>query len=211
MPRTTAASKIPADVSAGIPFPNMPQISFAELILPPDQILDAAALLPAIAADIAHTTGPEARAIAVQHLAAARSAANTRLEAAFRANPDKARELIRAMAWLTDRIVTTALHVATTHLHPLPNPTESERIAVIAVGGYGRAEMAPHSDVDLLFLTPYKVTPWAESVIESMLYILWDLKLKVGHSTRTTRDCLRLAREDITIRTALLERRFLAA
>jgi [protein-PII] uridylyltransferase len=67
-----------------------------------------------------------------------------------------------------------------------------ERIAVIAVGGYGRGEMAPFSDVDLLFLTPYKITAWAESVIESMLYILWDLKLKVGHASRTIRDCLRL-------------------
>jgi [protein-PII] uridylyltransferase len=81
---------------------------------------------------------------------------------------------------------------------------------VLAVGGYGRAEMAPHSDVDLLFLTPWKITPWAESVIESMLYMLWDLKLKVGHASRTVKDCLRLGREDITIRTALLEHRFIA-
>ncbi|MDH5797205.1 MAG: [protein-PII] uridylyltransferase, partial [Paracoccaceae bacterium] len=95
-------------------------------------------------------------------------------------------------------------------LHPLAAPTESERIAVIAVGGYGRAEMAPYSDVDLLFLTPYKMTPWAESVIESMLYIFWDMHLKVGHSSRTVKDCLRLGKEDYTIRTALLEHRFLA-
>ena len=70
--------------------------------------------------------------------------------------------------------------------------------------------MAPQSDVDLLFLTPYKITPWAESVIESMLYILWDLKLKVGHASRTIKDCIRLAREDYTIRTSLVEYRFLA-
>jgi len=70
--------------------------------------------------------------------------------------------------------------------------------------------MAPQSDVDLLFLTPYKITPWAESVIETMLYILWDLKLKVGHASRTIRDCLRLGGQDFTIRTALLENRFLA-
>jgi len=85
-----------------------------------------------------------------------------------------------------------------------------ERIAVIAVGGYGRREMAPFSDVDLLFLTPYKITAWAESVIESMLYILWDLKLKVGHASRTIRDCIRLGTEDFTIRTAMLEHHFLA-
>ncbi|MEL7154739.1 MAG: [protein-PII] uridylyltransferase, partial [Pseudomonadota bacterium] len=70
-------------------------------------------------------------------------------------------------------------------------------------------EMAPFSDVDLLFLTPYKITAWAESVIETMLYLLWDLKLKVGHSSRTIRDCLRLGQDDYTIRTAMLEHRFL--
>ena len=69
--------------------------------------------------------------------------------------------------------------------------------------------MAPFSDVDLLFLTPYKITVWAEKVIESTLYILWDLKLKVGHSSRTVRDCIRLGTEDFTIRTAMLEHRFL--
>ena len=69
--------------------------------------------------------------------------------------------------------------------------------------------MAPHSDVDLLFLYPWKMTPWAESVIESLLYILWDLKLKVGQSSRTVKDCIRLGREDITIRTALLEHRYI--
>ena len=95
-------------------------------------------------------------------------------------------------------------------LHPNPNPTRGERVALIAVGGYGRGEMAPFSDVDLLFLVPYKPTAWAESVVESMLYILWDLHLKVGHATRSVKDCIRLGREDYTIRTALLEHRFLA-
>ena len=70
--------------------------------------------------------------------------------------------------------------------------------------------MAPHSDIDLLFLTPYKMTAWAESVIESMLYMLWDLRLKIGHASRTIKDCVRLGREDFTIRTALLEERYLA-
>ena len=91
------------------------------------------------------------------------------------------------------------------HAHPRPRacagctrwqtPPRRERIAALAVGGYGRAEMAPFSDVDLLFLTPYKQTPWGESLIESVLYCLWDLRLKVGHAVRTVDDCLRLARE----------------
>ncbi|QBF33599.1 [protein-PII] uridylyltransferase [Thalassococcus sp. S3] len=129
---------------------------------------------------------------------------------AFQQHPFAARPLTRSYTYLTDCLVTAALHMAQTHMHPLPNPTRGERIALIAVGGYGRGEMAPFSDVDLLFLTPYKITAWAESVIESMLYILWDLKLKVGHSSRTIKDCLRLGAEDFTIRTAMLEHRFLA-
>lgn len=127
----------------------------------------------------------------------------------FQADPKNAWPAVRSYAYLTDAIVTTVMDVAT-RLYPLPNPTKAERIALLAVGGYGRAEMAPYSDVDLLFLTPYKVTPWAENVIESMLYIFWDLHLKVGHSNRTVKDCIRLGREDYTIRTALLEHRFIA-
>ena len=67
----------------------------------------------------------------------------------------------------------------------------SERLAVVATGGYGRGTLAPGSDVDLLFLLPYKQTAWSESVVEAMLYVLWDLKLKVGHATRSVDECLR--------------------
>ncbi len=126
---------------------------------------------------------------------------------AFEADPHMAHAVTRSYAWLTDCLVRAVHEVATVTLHPLHTPTASESLAVLAVGGYGRFEMAPHSDVDLLFLTPYKITPWAESVIESMLYMLWDLRLKVGHSSRTVKDCLRLGREDYTIRTAMLEHR----
>jgi [protein-PII] uridylyltransferase len=172
---------------------------------------DAPALVAAVAAEIGRDTEPrQARAIAVRHLSELRLRANAALATAFAGHPRESRALVRAQSDLTDTLVTASLLIATKLLHPLANPTESERVAVLAVGGYGRAEMAPHSDVDLLFLTPWKITPWAESVIESMLYMLWDLRLKVGHASRTVKDCLRLAREDITIRTALLEYRFVA-
>ena len=177
----------------------------------PGTLPDAPALVAAVAAEIGRDTEPrQARAIAVRHLSELRLRANAALAAAFAGHPRESRALVRAQSDLTDTLVTASLLIATKLLHPLANPTESERVAVLAVGGYGRAEMAPHSDVDLLFLTPWKITPWAESVIESMLYMLWDLRLKVGHASRTVKDCLRLAREDITIRTALLEYRFVA-
>ncbi|MFN3955844.1 MAG: [protein-PII] uridylyltransferase [Pararhodobacter sp.] len=149
------------------------------------------------------------RAATVEVLGQALRSGNAVLQGALEAAPRDARAYVRAQTWLTDLVVTAALNVARLRLHPRANPTEGERICVMAVGGYGRAEMAPHSDIDLLFLTPWKVTGWAESVIESTLYILWDLKLKIGHASRTVDDCLRLGREDYTIRTALLENRFL--
>ena len=177
----------------------------------PGTLPDAQALVAAVAAEIGRDTEPrQARAIAVRHLSELRLRANAALATAFAGHPRESRALVRAQSDLTDTLVTASLLIATKLLHPLANPTESERVAVLAVGGYGRAEMAPHSDVDLLFLTPWKITPWAESVIESMLYMLWDLRLKVGHASRTVKDCLRLGREDITIRTALLEYRFVA-
>jgi [protein-PII] uridylyltransferase len=87
------------------------------------------------------------------------------------------------------------------------NPTEGERLALMAVGGYGRGALAPYSDIDLLFVRPYKQTAHVESVIEFMLYALWDLGFKVGHASRTIDECVRLSREDITIRTSILEAR----
>lgn len=170
---------------------------------------DADRLTAAVLAELADVPDAKAaRASVVGHLLATRSEATAAFEAAFRSAPREARALVSAQAGLTDVLVRVAL-AAAQHLHPLANPTEAERIAVLGVGGYGRAEMAPQSDVDLLFLTPWKVTPWAESVIETMLYILWDVKLKVGHASRTVKDCIRLGREDVTIRTALLEHRFI--
>lgn len=157
-------------------------------------------------------SAPDARAIraeTVRVLGEALTRGRAAIAEGFAARPHAARPTTRAYTWLTDQIVRTVLRVARLHLHPVHNPTEGERLALIAVGGYGRGEMAPHSDVDLLFLTPWKITPWAESLIESMLYVLWDLKLKVGHATRTVKDCLRLAREDHTIRTSLVEFRYL--
>ncbi len=164
------------------------------------------------AVDAAAAAAPQrsgVRAAVVPVMRAAHAEGRAAIAAAIAAAPREAHRAIHDYAWLADRIVTLALHVAHRWLHPLPNPTASERVSAIAVGGFGRAEMAPFSDVDLLFVTPYKQTPWGESLIESALYCLWDMRLKVGHSVRTIDDCLRYARSDITVRTSLLEHRFL--
>ncbi|RJL13343.1 [protein-PII] uridylyltransferase [Paracoccus siganidrum] len=172
---------------------------------------DAGTLLPALEARIADLDEPrEIRAATVALLAEARAREMAAIEARFATHPRAARETVRAIATLTDAIVTAVHHVATTRLHPQSGISEAERLAVLAVGGYGRAEMAPASDVDLLFLTPWKITAWAESVVESMLYMMWDLKLKIGHSIRSVDDCLRLGAEDMTIRTSLVEHRLVA-
>src|SRR5829696_9164995 len=115
----------------------------------------------------------------------------------------------RQLSALMDEVVRTVHEAVVRHLYPSANPSTCERIALVATGGYGRGTLAPGSDVDLLFLLPYKQTAWGESVVEAMLYVLWDLKLKVGHATRSVDECLREAKADMTIRTALLEARFL--
>ena len=118
-------------------------------------------------------------------------------------------ETARLLCRVTDEVV-SALHAFTTvHVHRARNPTEGERLAVVAVGGYGRGTLAPFSDLDLLFLRRWKSNAHVESVVEFMLYALWDLGFKVGHASRNVEECLRLAREDMTIRTTLLEGRWL--
>ena len=116
-------------------------------------------------------------------------------------------ETARLLSGVTDEVVCALYDFTTVHVFRARNPTEGERLAVIAVGGYGRGTLAPYSDLDLLFLRPYKQTAHAESVIEFMLYALWDLGFKVGHASRTIEECVRLSREDFTIRTSILEAR----
>ena len=181
-----------------------------DLICAPELIFDPSSVATEIAAACAELPLAQQRAAAVKILNTAQKRGREQIAQAFAASPFDARGMTRAYTYLTDQLVLATLRFSVDVLHPKPNPTESEKLSVIAVGGYGRGEMAPFSDVDLLFLIPYKATGWIESVVESMLYMLWDMKLKVGHSTRTIKDCIRLGAEDFTIQTALLEHRFVA-
>jgi len=119
-------------------------------------------------------------------------------------------ETTRAMAYLIDQIVRTLYEFATVTVYPAANPTKGEQMSLLATGGYGRGEMAPYSDIDLMFLLPYKLTPHSEQVVEFILYMLWDLRLKVGHATRSIDEAVKLAKDDLTIRTSLLEARWLS-
>jgi len=123
--------------------------------------------------------------------------------------PSAGNEAAVAQVFLVDQLIRIIYDYVTQHLYPNSNRSKSERLSLLAVGGYGRGEMAPHSDVDIAFITPYKRTSWTEQVIEAMLYIMWDLGLKVGQSSRSCDETIRLANEDLTIRTALLESRFI--
>ncbi len=122
----------------------------------------------------------------------------------------KGRPCAERLAALMDAIISALFDYATRHVFRVSNPSAAEHLSLVAVGGYGRGTLAPHSDIDLLFLFPWKQTAWSESVTEYILYMLWDLRLKVGHATRTANETLRAARNDMTIRTALLEARPIA-
>lgn len=173
----------------------------------PDDLFNALAVDTQIAEAAKSALSPtDLRAQTIKILRTAQTEGRDKIAAAFATSPFDAVTMTASYTYLTDGLVNAALCVATQHLHPTPK--NAAPLSVIGVGGYGRGEMAPFSDVDLLFLVPVKITPWASSIVEAMLYILWDLKLKVGHATRTISDCIQLATEDYTIQTALLEHRY---
>ncbi|RZJ17335.1 MAG: [protein-PII] uridylyltransferase [Brevundimonas sp.] len=119
-------------------------------------------------------------------------------------------EVARLYSAAADEMLTALWRFTTEVLYPAPNPTEAERMALLAVGGYGRGVLAPFSDLDLLFLRPWKSNARTETVTEFILYVLWDLGLKVGSAARSIDECLSLSKRDMTVRTALLEARLLA-
>ena len=171
----------------------------------PGQLVDGAALRSRLAG---LEPGGDLRKRVVdilkETLASARAEAERRLMA-----DGKGTQCAMLLAEAQDEIIHSLFDLALKKLYRASNPSEAERITVVAVGGYGRGTLAPGSDIDLLFLLPYKQTGWSESVIEFILYSLWDTRLKVGHATRSVDDCIRLAQSDSTILTSILEARFI--
>ncbi len=116
----------------------------------------------------------------------------------------------RHLSLVQDELVQAIFDYVVRHRHPDDGEGGGgSRLVVAAVGGYGRGTLAPGSDIDLLFLLQSMEDAWVRRVVEAMLYILWDLRQAVGHATRSIADCLTYARDDMTIRTALLEARLI--
>src|SRR5260370_27725891 len=105
-------------------------------------------------------------------------------------------QTVREHCFLMDQIVRTLHDFTIGHIYPLANPPSGEHLAIVAVGGYGRGELAPHSDIDLLFLLPYKMTPHPEQVIENLPYTLWESSLKIGQAGRSEAECPRQSPAD---------------
>ncbi|MEM9502073.1 MAG: [protein-PII] uridylyltransferase [Pseudomonadota bacterium] len=169
-------------------------------------IIDRRALAERVAT-LTQQQGEAARPAILDELRKALDNGRNELARRLAEKPSAGYECVHGYSFLIDQLVRVIHDYLVEYVYPVPNRTAAERLAILAVGGYGRAEMAPHSDVDIAFITPMKRAPWCEQVIEAMLYLLWDLGLKVGHSSRTVADTMAMAKEDLTIRTALLEGR----
>ena len=152
--------------------------------------------------------GDKSRAPVVALLKTSLEAGRAEMERRLEAKPSAGHAIAGGYSFLIDQLVRVIHEYVTAHTYPNANRSKGERLAIMAVGGYGRSEMAPHSDVDIAFLVGERRNAWCEQVVEAMLYFLWDLGLKVGHSTRTLDEAIRLAKDDLTIRTALLEGRY---
>jgi [protein-PII] uridylyltransferase len=185
------------------------------MLSPPDHAASAAALIDtdAVAADLTRLRQQyagrerELRTAVAQRLKAALAEGRAGAEQLL-LKDRHGRACAERLCAMQDDIIRILYDLAAA-LYRSSTPSDSERMAVVATGGYGRGLLAPGSDTDLLFLLPYKQTAWGESVAEAILYCLWDMGLKVGHATRSVDECIRQAKADMTIRTALLEARYL--
>jgi [protein-PII] uridylyltransferase len=116
--------------------------------------------------------------------------------------------IVRSYSAAMDRLLCALFDAASTEYAERYSRLD-QRCAVVAQGGYGRGELNPCSDIDLLFLYPSKREPYVEHVVERTLYALWNTKLTVGHALRNSRECVRMAAKDFRVKTSLLDGRYL--
>ena len=172
-------------------------------------IIDRRAVIADIDRAVDEAAVEKARPAIVERLKAALEHGREELSRRLLDKPAAGHEITHGYAFLIDQLIRIIHDHVVNDLYSAPNRSKNERLTLIAVGGYGRGEMAPYSDVDIAFITPEKPTAWCEQVIEAILYYLWDLSLIVGHSSRSLDEMVRMARSDLTIRTAILEGRYL--
>ncbi|MDR3518640.1 MAG: [protein-PII] uridylyltransferase [Azospirillaceae bacterium] len=170
--------------------------------------LTLAAQLDALAADHKGEANDTLRRAVLTLLRATLAAGRAEIQQRFEAGAG-GDVCVRDNTLLADHIICALADFACDHAYPSAGPTVAERFCIVPVGGYGRGDLAPFSDIDLLFLLPYKRTPRVEQIVEYMLYLMWDLGVKVGHAVRSVDESIRQAQGDITIRTSVLESRHL--
>lgn len=117
-------------------------------------------------------------------------------------------EIVRALTAAVDDLMRALYRYADAE-HSQRHSRLNQRLAIMARGGYGRHELNPHSDIDLLFLHDYKPGPYTEIVTEIILHALWDAGLTVGYAVRNSTQCIKMAAEDLKEKTAILDARFL--
>ena len=182
-----------------------PFIPFSSGVADGAQPLDGDALRRDLTALARSAGGDRAklRKAALEAVKSAFHASREKVKAGMESGVSPGVAVARALCALQDTTIQVLYDFSVRHFYPAPNPTTSERLAIVATGGYGRGMLAPASDIDLLFIRPFKETAWDQSVIEYILPMLWDMGLKVlGTRPASVAECLRLAKEDITIRTS---------
>jgi [protein-PII] uridylyltransferase len=117
-------------------------------------------------------------------------------------------DIAEGRSYIVDLVICKVCQLAASELGPAES-SEVSHVAVVALGGYGRKELSPFSDIDLLFLHPGKPSKVVKHFVEQVLYLLWDIGLTVGHSFRSIGESVSMAREDLHSRTAMSEARLI--
>ena len=166
-----------------------------------------AARLNALALNAGDLTKPKARGPVLALFKEALEEGHREVQRRFEEQEATGSATLRAGAYLLDQLIRTLHEFTTTRVYA---QTAADHMALIATGGYGRAEIAPQSDLDVMFLLHHKAGKELNLAVEWMLYMLWDMGLKVGHATRTVNEAVELAKTDVTISTSLLESRWIS-
>ncbi len=132
-------------------------------------VVDRRQLAAAVAEAVAALGAAKARPKIVELMRGALEAGRDELTRRLAERSSAGHEFAHGQSFLIDQLIRVLHDHVIGDLYPVPNRSKGERLTLIAVGGYGRGEMAPHSDVDIAFITPGKTTAWCEQVIEALL------------------------------------------